>query len=259
MSSQRRLSVRIAKSEQDILAARKLRYRVFVQELGADGPAIDHEQQLEVDQFDPYVDNLVLVDPDRDELQLEHVVGVYRLMTDEAAARGCGFYSQSEFDISPLTNSGRSLVELGRSCVHEDYRSGAAMFQLFNGVADYVLARDLQILFGVASFHGTDAARLSAPLSYLYCNHLAPEALRVTVVEQQAEQVPLMPCEQVNTNQALKEVPPLIRSYLRLGGLVGEGVFFDFAFNSTDIFLLVDTQNMAEDRRQRYVKYRGNK
>ncbi len=254
-----RLAVRIAETEEDILASKKLRYRVFVEELGADGPGVDHDQGIETDRFDPHVDNLILVDPRLSETRQEHVVGVYRLMTSRAAESGRGFYSQSEFDLSPLIESGRPLVELGRSCVHPDYRSGAAMFQLFNGVADYVLSRGVEVMFGVASFHGTDAEQLINPLSYLHCRHLAPEELRVSALPQRTDPPRLLPCEQVDPQAALKSIPPLIRSYLRLGGFIGKGVFFDFDFNSTDVFLLVDTANMAEDRRRRYMQYRGRK
>ena len=259
MAESGRITVRIARSEQDILASKRLRYQVFVEELGADGPGIDHGRRIESDRFDPFVDNLILVDPRRSESKLEHVVGVYRLMPSAAAASGCGFYSQSEFDLSALISSGRSLVELGRSCVHPDYRGGSSMFLLFNGVADYVLGNNIEIMFGVASFHGTDVTQLTNPLSYLHCRHLAPEELRVSAVPQDAGPVKLLPCDQVDRKAALKSIPPLIKSYLRLGGFIGEGVFFDFDFNSTDVFLLVDSKNMAEDRRRRYVKYRGRK
>lgn len=256
--SNQRLEVRIAKTEQDLMGAKKLRYEVFVKEFHADGDGVDHEQKTESDQFDPFVDNLILVDSQRNERLCEHVVGVYRLMSGQAALQGCGFYSQSEFDLSPLTHSGRSLVELGRSCVHPDYRGGMSMFLLFNGVADYVLDRNIEVMFGVASFHGTDVKALTPALSFLHHHHLAPPEIRVTAITQEnAPTLQLLPYEKVDKKTAMQSIPPLIKSYLRLGGFVGEGVFFDYAFNSTDVFLLVDTRNMSEDRRQRYEKYRG--
>ena len=250
---------RIASSHQDLLASLRLRYKVFVEELGATGAGVSHDLQLEIDTFDPFCDHLVLVDPNRCEADLEHVIGVYRLLRGETAASECGFYSSSEFDLSPLIDSGRSLVEIGRSCVHPDVRYGAAMFQLWNRLADYVLDNGIEIMFGVASFHGTNARRLSNPLSYLHCRHLAPEDLRVTANPQDVEPVRLLPCDEVDRQAALKSIPPLIKSYLRLGGFVGDGAFFDFEFNTTDVCLIVDTSNMAEDRRSRYVKYRGTR
>ena len=84
------------------------------------------------------------------------------------------FYSESEYDLTPLKASGRRLLELGRSCVHPDHRGGTAMFQLWNALADYVLERGIEVLFGVASFHGTDVAALAQPLAWLHHHHLAP-------------------------------------------------------------------------------------
>ena len=253
------MSTRIAISEQDLLAAQRLRYEVFVAELGGTGAGVDHDQRLETDEYDQYCDHLILVDPRRSAADLEHVVGAYRLLRGETAASDCGFYSSSEFDLSPLIESGRSLVELGRSCVHPDVRAGAAIFQLWNRLADYVLDNDIEIMFGVASFHGTDREALLNPLSYLHCRHLAPKDLRVTVQPQDVEPARLIPCDEVDRREALKSIPPLIKSYLRLGGFVGEGAYFDFAFNTTDVCLVVDTGNMSEDRRSRYVKYRGTR
>lgn len=257
MVKESRLEVRIAENEMDILASRRLRYNVFVKELGAKGSGIDHQNKIEVDRFDPYVDNLILVDPNRNNDDLDHVVGVYRLMTSSVARSGLGFYSQSEFDLAPLINSGRPLVELGRSCVHPDYRGGASMFHLFNGVADYVLDRGIEIMFGVASFHGTDIKRLLTPLSYLHCYYLAPENLRVESVQHQIESYEFLPCDQIDQVESKKLIPPLIKSYLRIGGFIGKGAYFDFDFNSTDLCLIVDTHNMVKARRDRYVRTRG--
>ena len=124
-------------------------------------------------------DHLLLIDPRRDAAALDDVVGVYRLLPSDRLARTGRFYSESEYDLTPLKATGRRLLELGRSCVHPDYRGGTAMFHLWNALADYVLERDIEVLFGVASFHGTDIAALAQPLSYLHHNHLAPPALRV--------------------------------------------------------------------------------
>ncbi|MCY3879662.1 MAG: GNAT family N-acetyltransferase [Rhodobacteraceae bacterium] len=250
------LSVRLTGSEQDLLASQRLRYKVFVEELGASGPDADHARKLESDRFDVHFDHLLLVDSNRNQDTLEHVVGVYRLLRHDVAAEECGFYSASEFDLSPLVRSGRNLVELGRSCVHPDYRGGSAIFHLWNGLADYVLSHEIEIMFGVASFHGTDTTKLLNPLSYLHCRHLAPESLRVSSLQVNA--LPRrIPCDQVDVSAALRSIPPLLKSYLRLGGFVGEGVFVDHDFNTTDVCLILDTHRMMEGRRERYVRVRG--
>ena len=145
--------IRIAKGEQDLRAAQRLRYRVFVEELGGDGPLVDHQAQIERDEFDPYFDHLILIDASRDLSGLEYVVGVYRMLTGVAAQKTGRFYSEDEYDLTPLRAGGRTLLELGRSCVHRDFRGGTALFHLWNGVADYVAEHRIEVLFGVASFH----------------------------------------------------------------------------------------------------------
>ena len=169
---------RLATDEADLLAAQRLRYRVFVEELGGDGPLVDHVNRLERDEFDKVVDHLVLVDNRRSRESLDHVVGAYRLLPGDRAASFGRFYCDTEYDLAPLRASGRSLLELGRSCVDPAFRGGLGLYLIWSALADYVLSRDIELLFGVASFHGTDTAQLAQPLSWLHRNHLAPDALR---------------------------------------------------------------------------------
>ena len=164
--------MRLAATGDDLRAAQALRYVVFVQELGADGPMVDHAQGLEIDAFDAIFDHLLLIDPHREARGENSVVGVYRLLRSQALGQGGRFYAEDEFDLSPLRASGRRLMELGRSCVHPDYRGGSAMLHLWNGLADYVLRHEVEVMFGPASLHGTDVAALAQPLSYLSLIHI---------------------------------------------------------------------------------------
>lgn len=251
--------LRLAVDEADLLAAQRLRYAVFVEELGGDGPLVDHAGRIERDEFDPHFDHLVLVDPARSTAALDHVVGVYRLLPGDRAAALGRFYSEGEYDLGPLKRSGRRLLELGRSCVHRDYRGGTAMFHLWNGLADYVLSRGIEILFGVASFHGTDLDALRMPLAYLHHFHLAPEEMRVRVLAEHFQTMDLVPKEAVDRRAAMVATPALIKAYLRLGGHVGEGAFVDHAFNTTDVFLLMDTLRMSQKHRGYYTRRRGTR
>ena len=246
------LHLRLAETEADRLAAQRLRYRVFVEELGGEGPLVDHDRRLERDRFDPYFDHLVLVDDRREAGALDHVVGVYRLMRDDQARAGEGFYSAGEYDLSPLEATGRRLLELGRSCVHPDYRGGTAMLHLWTGLADYVRTHGIEILFGVASFPGTDTAALAQPLSFLHHHHLAPPALRVRALGPGRAAMDLLPPDRIDRAVAMKATPALIKAYLRLGGYVGEGAWIDQAFNMTDVCLVMDTARMSERQRAIY-------
>ena len=242
---------RIARDEVDLIAAQQLRYQVFVQELGGDGPLVDHEAGLERDAFDPVVDHLILTDTRR--AQGQHVVGVYRLLPDDRAAEFGRFYCDDEYDLTPLRQSGRRLLELGRSCVHADLRGSSAMFLLWNALADYVLERGIELMFGVASFHGTDPQALAQPLAWLHHHHLSPPALRVRALPDNFQRMDLVPADQLDRRAAIAAMPPLIKAYLRLGGTVGEGAYIDRPFNTTDVFLLMDTEAMSERHRKFYT------
>lgn len=244
--------VRLAETEADLLAAQRLRYRVFVEELGGDGPLVDHAARLEQDEFDAANDHLILVDTTRDTGSLDHVVGAYRLLRSDRAEAFGRFYCDSEYDLTPLRQSGRRLLELGRSCVDVSQRGGTGMFLLWNGLADYVLDHGVEILFGVASFHGTDVAALQRPLTWLHANYLAPPELRVR--SRQFQTMDLMPRDALDRRLAMVEMPALIKAYLRLGGFVGEGAFIDHAFNTTDVCLLMDTGAMSARHREFYTR-----
>lgn len=246
------LVARLAATPAERFAAQRLRYRVFVQELGADGEVADHDQQIERDALDEVADHLILVDTRRDPASGDHVVGVYRLLRGDVAARFGRFYCDEEYDLAPLRAAGRSLVELGRSCVDPAYRGGAGMYMLWNALADYVLDHGIEVLFGVASFHGTDVDALAQPLSWLYHHHLAPPHLRPVARPPHARSMAIVPQDQLDQRAALAALPSLIKAYLRVGGVVGEGAWVDHAFNTTDVFLLMDTTAMSDRHRRFY-------
>lgn len=111
VSQEPHFELRLASSPEDIRAAQRLRYEVFVAELGADGALVDHEARLEADRFDPFFDHLMLLDHRR--AVGEQVVGVYRVMQEHGAKAAGQFYSEDEYDLAPLKSSGRRLLELG--------------------------------------------------------------------------------------------------------------------------------------------------
>jgi putative hemolysin len=149
------------------------------------------------------------------------------------------------------------LLELGRSCVHRDYRGGTAMYHLWNGLADYVHQRGIEVLFGVASFHGTDIEALKLPLSYLYHHHLAPEPLRVRARGDHRLEMDLLPPDRIDRRAAMVATPALIKAYLRVGGCVGDGAYIDREFNTTDVCLVMDTAAMSARHRDFYTRKAG--
>ncbi len=240
-------TVKLAETDAELKAAQRLRYDVFVRELGGGGEMVDHDARLEQDRFDPHFDHMLAFDDTTGK-----VVGVYRLLPGERAADLGQFYSEDEYDLTVLKQSGRKLLELGRSCVHPDYRGGTAMYHLWNGLAAYVTEREIEVLFGVASFHGTDMEPLAQPLSMLHHNHLAPPELRVRAQPDVFQSMDLVEPDALDRRAAMVQVPALIKAYLRLGGFVGEGAFIDHAFNTTDVCLILDTTRMNARQKRIY-------
>ncbi len=250
-------AVRLATTPEDLTAAQALRYRVFVEELGGNGPMVDHEAGLERDAFDDHFDHLILIDRRVDPATRAHVIGAYRVLPSDRRAAAGRFYSETEFDLTPLLASGRRLLELGRSCVHADHRGGTAMYHLWNGLAEYVLDRGIEVLFGAASFHGTDIAGLTQPLAYLHHHHLAPAEMRVRALPPHRQEMDLIAADQLDRRAAMAATPALIKAYLRLGGFVGDGAWIDRDFNTTDVCLVMDTGQMSARHRDFYIRKAG--
>jgi putative hemolysin len=241
-----RLEASMARDAGELRQAQALRYRVFVAELGGGGPGVDHAAGIETDGFDPFCRHLLLRDGER-------VVGVYRLLDGAGAARAGRFYSETEYDLAPLRRSGRRLLELGRSCLDPAYRGGSGMMTLWLALAGIVADEGIEILFGTASFHGTDVAALAPQLSLLHHRHLAPAEIRPRSLAFQ--RMDLMDEAAIDRTAAMLATPALIKAYLRLGGFVGEGAYVDRDFNTTDVCLVLDTARMNE--RQRAIYARG--
>ena len=175
-------------------------------------------------------------------------------MPGDRAADCGGYYSASEYDLSPILGQGRKLVELGRSCVAAEHRGGLAMHLMWNALAGYVLEREIEILFGVASFHGTDPGPIEMGLSQLYHHHLAPPDLRVTARPEARVEMNRVPADRIDRSEAMAQIPSLIKAYLRLGGLVGDGAWIDSDFNTIDVCLVMDTERMQGRYRDYYTR-----
>jgi putative hemolysin len=253
-----RFTVRLAECDADVAAAQRLRYRVFVEEMGATTSPENAAMRRERDRFDPYFEHMLLIDNESADPDVERgVVGVYRLLRGARARAGIGFYGSSEYDLTLLENYPRETVELGRSCVDAAHRGGAGMHLLWSGLGQYVGEHGIGIMFGVASFHGTDPAPISQALSYLHHNHLAPPDLRVKAVAEHRVRMDLLPRARIDKVEAMRQIPALIKAYIRLGGFVGEGAYIDHDFNTVDVCLLMDTARMVLRYRNFYTRQRG--
>lgn len=241
-----RFTARLAETEEDVQAAQRLRYRVFVEEMGASASAQEQANRRETDGFDVHCDHLILFDRENAaEDPLDRVIGVYRLLRGSVAKAGPGFYSAAEYDLSKIMEYPHETLELGRSCVHADYRSGSAMQLLWMALAQYIYEYRLRLLFGCASFSGTDMQALAKPLSFLHHTRLAPDHIRPRVLDDFYNDMNLLPEGAVDRPTAMREMPALIKGYLRLNGYVGDGAFIDREFNTVDVCLVMETDKIS--------------
>jgi L-ornithine Nalpha-acyltransferase len=247
------LQVRLAEGEADIDAAQALRYRIFYESLGARAKLETARRRRDFDRFDEDCDHLLVLDHSRGSGP-EIVVGTYRLIRREAAARLGGFYSAAEYDITRFVAYRGEILELGRSCVDAAYRQKPAMQLLWSGIAAYVLHHDISLMFGCASLPGTDPDVLAMPLSYLHRDHLAPLAVRARALAHRYVEMSRLPSRAIDPVRALAGMPPLIKGYLRLGGFVGDGAVIDREFNTTDVCIVVKTDLVAEKYSRHYVR-----
>lgn len=247
------LEVRLARDEAEIRAGQALRFRVFFEEMGATPSAEAAASRLDADRFDAVADHLLVLDHARGQ-GAEAVVGTYRLIRRPAAALAGGFYSASEYDIAAIEAFPGQVLELGRSCVDAAYRTRGTMQLLWRGIAAYVFQHGIDLMFGCASLPGTEPDALAAPLTYLAAHHLAPSALCPRALP--ALYVPMlrMPPEAVDMRAALNALPPLIKGYLRLGGWVGDGAVIDHAFNTTDVCVVVKTDQVTDKYFRHYER-----
>ena len=244
------LVARLAEDGSEIEAAQALRYRVFYEEMSAHPSPEVEAAKRDFDRFDEICDHLLVLDRQRTDLP-GGVVGTYRLLRSSVADQNGGFYTADEYDISRIVGIPGETLELGRSCVEEDYRNRPTMQLLWQSIAQYVFRYDIGLMFGCASMPGTDPQSLSLPLSYLYHYHLAPPALRPRALDERYVDMRLLPEEEIDQRRALAELPPLIKGYLRLGGFVGDGAVVDYDFNTTDVSILVKTDLVTD----KYLKH----
>jgi putative hemolysin len=256
------LEVRLAETMEEIDAAQALRYRVFFEEMGATPSAEARETRRDRDRFDEYCDHLLVIDHAHGS-DSTGVIGTYRLLRRSVAEKNGGFYTATEFDIAPLLATPGEILELGRSCVEAPFRTRPTMQLLWRGIAKYVFEHDIKIMFGCASLPGTDVKELASALTYLHHFHLAPEGLRVRALPDRFVNMNLVPPDEIDTEAAVAKIatratvaalPPLLKGYLRLGALIGEGAVIDYDFNTTDVCIIVVSDRITDKYFKHYLR-----
>lgn len=231
-----RLSVALARSEVAVEDAQRLRYKVFAEELGAElGSQADG---LDIDEFDAHCEHIVV----RDEITLR-VVGTYRILPPHGARAMGRLYSDGEFDLRRLDHLRPQMIEVGRSCVHRDYREGPAIMMLWAGLAQYMKQHGYRHAVGCASASLADGGATAAAVCDAAQGALTPPEYRV---------FPRLPFPHAQIErQAAASLPPLIKGYLRLGAQVCGEPAWDPAFNTADFLILLTMERMS----RRYARH----
>ncbi len=237
---------RFARSWRELDQVFQLRYEVFNRELG-EGLALSETSQRDEDRFDAACHHLVVRAVGDHE-----VVGTYRLMTHELAARGPGFYSSREFELGSLpTPLLREGVELGRACIAKAHRGRRVLFHLWRGIGAYLVHNRKRYLFGCASVPTLDLDTLTALAASLReRGHLHP-SLRVEAAPEFAPPV----AAPAPRDASPPEIPSLMRSYFSLGARVCSGPALDREFGTADYFVVFDT---ADADAATYELYTGS-
>jgi putative hemolysin len=203
------------------------------------GARLQGPMGLDVDAFDAYCDHLLVRDADT-----LTVVGTYRVLPPDQATRIGRLYAESEFDISRLTHLRHKMVEVGRSCVHPDYRNGSVIRSLWGGLAAYMMQHGYETMLGCASVPMGDGGHYAANL---YC---ALRKTSLTAPEYRAFPHTPLPVEELATGAAVAP-PPLIKGYLRLGTKICGAPAWDPDFNAADFLTLFH----LSDIKARYARH----
>ena len=235
-----------ARDEEDVREAQKLRYLVFAQEMGArltvpKGAPAGHD----IDIFDPFCEHLLVRAASHTD-EPGPVIGTYRVLTPDAARRVGGLYSESEFDLTRLRPLRAKMVELGRACVHPDWRSGGAILALWGALAEFMLRNRLDTMIGCASVSMRDGGHFAASLwERLRKTHLAPIEWQV------GARLPL-PVAQLQHDLNV-EPPALIKGYLRCGAKILGAPAWDPDFNTADLPMLLRIEDLPARYRKHFL------
>lgn len=254
------LEVRLALTTKDIRRAQRLRFKVFYEEMNATPDARGFVSRRDIDPYDRICDHILVIDREGKTTvsgkKKPKVIGTYRLLrSDVAAAHNADFYTAGEFDLSALLarHQGARMLELGRSCVLKPYRNKRTVELLWHGVWMYILHHKIDLMFGCASFEGTDPKALAMPLAFLDRHAAGEAAERVKAHPWNSHAMGRDFAGDIDLKGAMKALPPLIKGYLRLGATFGDGAVVDRQFGTTDVFVMLKVKDIDP----RYVDYYG--
>lgn len=249
------LETRLARNSFEIDAAQRVRYEVFVEEMKAALPADSMRRKRDTDAWDSICDHLLVLDRSLEGDPEDQIVGTYRILRQDVAMKRGGFYSAAEFEIDTLIarHPDKQFMELGRSCVLPAYRNRRTVELLWQGNWAYALKHGMSTMFGCASFPGTNPDDHALALSFLHQSVLAKGEWAVDALPNLFQPMNRVAIDAADMRKALVALPPLIKGYLRLGAMVGNGAVIDTGFNTTDVLIILPISGISD----RYISHYG--
>jgi putative hemolysin len=238
-------SVKIASDRTEVEKALRLRFEVFNIELG-EGLDSSFQTFMDEDEYDQQCHHLLVI-----ENSTSNVIGTYRIQDDQMAAKGNGFYTEQEFDISQfpeyvLSNS----VELGRACIHRDHRSGRVLYLLWRGLARYLALSGKRFLFGCCSITSQNPAEGEAFYHYLKQTNAYHSEFLIDV---QPKYKCINSDNGFDFNEEVK-LPQLFKLYIELGTKVCSKPALDTTFKTIDFLILLDKEGLSEQSKALFLR-----
>lgn len=247
-----------ASCEADLREAQRLRHAIFVGEMGARlAPPAGTPDGVDADHFDRFCDHLLIRAREPGSDDPGQLVGTYRVLGPDAARRAGGCYTENEFDLAPLASLRGGAVELGRACVHADWRSGGVILSLWSELGNYMVERGLHTMFGCASIGMADGGELARRIwrQLRDSSYLVRPEYRIRPL------TPLAPGaddDGAAPDKAgmLRAMPPLIKGYLRCGARVLGPPSFDQGFNTADLPIMMRLADLPERYSKQFLARR---
>lgn len=239
-----RFLIKTAENEQELARVLRLRYEVFYRELLEKRLLLG----MDLDKFDFRCDHLIII-----EKKTGTYIGTFRLISSHFSKK---FYSATEFHLDPILNLNGVKLELGRACVHKDYRTGSTIALLWRGITEYMKETGTRYLFGCSSIKTTDRTEIAALYRTFESNgQLAEPSLRVEPKRRFRIKTFTGDCEGI-TQEHLAGVPalvpPLISFYLHMGARFCGEPALDKKFKCADFLTLFNIESITVSAQRKY-------
>ncbi len=243
-----RFKVCLAATPDDLCEVQKFRYAIFSSEA-----QLRNDEGLDSDFYDPFCDHIMVLDRENNAL-----VGTYRLHPGARLESTQAFYCENEYIFGHFPYKRREILELGRSCVHPDFRKGVIIQLLWMAITAYMDAGGFELLLGAASVPVEQGGRINRLAGYLAHQAAAPLPYQCLVQDgyrlTRSHQTLLHYRRYISPSDMSMHdfVPPLLKGYLNLGAWIASPPALDREFGTFDFLVLLPKANIHPVYLKRY-------